>query len=168
MADVTDPLAAERTDRSAIVRVRPALALADDPTFEIVVEQVARENDPEPVVIVGGSEGTVRLVEVVVDGWRFELEVEDAHQAKLRANARRGSNDVASHGPVEVRAIIPGRVVSVDVGVGDRVEAGGHLLVLEAMKMQNELHAPRDGVISRVGVGAGQTIEVGDLLLVLE
>jgi len=51
---------------------------------------------------------------------------------------------------------------------GDSVGAGQHVLVLEAMKMQNELRAPRDGVISRVAVGTGRTIEVGDLLLVLE
>ena len=160
--------AAGGAGRSAIVRVRPALALADDPTFEIGVASVAGDPDPGHVVIVGGSEGIVRLVEVVVDGWRFELEVEDARHAKLRAKARRGSNDRASHGPVEVRAIIPGRVMSVDVGVGDRIETGGHLLVLEAMKMQNELQAPADGRIARVAVSAGLTVDRGDLLVVIE
>ena len=62
----------------------------------------------------------------------------------------------------------PGVVVSVSVVPGDAVVAGQQLLVVEAMKMQNELRAPRDGTITRVGVGAGQTIEVGDLLLVIE
>ena len=57
--------------------------------------------------------------------------------------------------------------VSVSVVAGDAVAAGQQLLVVEAMKMQNELRAPRDGVIARVAVGAGQTIDVGDLLLVL-
>jgi len=47
------------------------------------------------------------------------------------------------------------------------VTAGQQLLVVEAMKMQNELRAPRDGTIERVAVGAGATIEVGDLLLVI-
>jgi biotin carboxyl carrier protein len=46
--------------------------------------------------------------------------------------------------------------------------AGEQLLVVEAMKMQNELRAPRDATVTRVAVGDGQTIEVGDLLLVLE
>lgn len=174
MADVADQKAAGDAGRSVLVRVRPALALADDPTFEIGVEpppgksSATRNTGPAPIVMVAGRAGTVRLVEVVVDGWRFELEVEDTRQAALREKARRGSNDRASHGPVEVRAIIPGRVVSVDVGVGDRVEAGGHLLVLEAMKMQNELRAPRAGQVGRVAVGEGQTVESGDLLLVLE
>jgi biotin carboxyl carrier protein len=64
--------------------------------------------------------------------------------------------------------MIPGVVVSVSVVPGDAVTAGQQLLVVEAMKMQNELKAPRDGVVERVVVGTRQTIEVGDLLLVLE
>ena len=51
---------------------------------------------------------------------------------------------------------------------GEAVVAGQQLLVVEAMKMQNELRAPRDGVVSRVAVAPGETIEIGDLLLVLE
>ncbi len=76
--------------------------------------------------------------------------------------------ETAYAGPTEVRAIIPGRVVGVSIVPGDSVVAGQQLLVVEAMKMQNELRAPRDGVISSVAVGPGRTIEVGDLLLVLE
>ncbi len=54
------------------------------------------------------------------------------------------------------------------VAAGDEVVASQQLLVVEAMKMQNELRAPRDGVVSRVAVAPGDTIEIGDLLLVLE
>jgi glutaconyl-CoA decarboxylase len=70
-------------------------------------------------------------------------------------------------GPVDVRAIIPGRIAAVNVASGDAVTAGQQLLVLEAMKMQNELRAPRDGTIDRVAVSVGETVEVGDLLLVI-
>jgi biotin carboxyl carrier protein len=70
-------------------------------------------------------------------------------------------------GPVHVRAIIPGRIVALNVAPGDDVTAGQQLLVLEAMKMQNELRAPRDGTIDRVAVGVGVNVEVGDLLLVI-
>ena len=106
--------------------------------------------------------------EVVVDGWRVEIEIESERRASLRERARRGREESARGGPTEVRAIIPGVVVSVSVVAGDAIVAGQQLLVVEAMKMQNELRAPRDGVISRVAIGAGRTIEVGDLLLVLE
>ena len=115
----------------------------------------------------GPSSGVLRR-EVVVDGWRIEVEVESERRASLRERARRGREETAHGGPVQVRAIIPGRIVSISVVPGDPVEAGQQLLVVEAMKMQNELRAPRDGIVSSVAVGVGGTIEVGDLLLVLE
>lgn len=108
-----------------------------------------------------------RTVEVVVDGWRFELEVEDAARADLRARATRAPATGPGSGPFEVHAMIPGRVAAVAVVVGDAVTAGQTLLVVEAMKMQNELRAPRDGVVERVSVGVGETIDLGDLLVVL-
>jgi len=58
-------------------------------------------------------------------------------------------------------------VAAVRVVAGDRVEAGQSLLVVEAMKMQNELRAPRAGTVERVAVEEGQTIDNGDLLVVL-
>ena len=123
-----------------------------------------------PVEAPSGSSGSSGIVrrEVIVGGWRIQVEIESERRASLRERARRGRDETARGGPTEVRAIIPGQVVSVSVVPGDAVLAGQQLLVVEAMKMQNELHAPRDGVISKVAVGAGRTIEVGDLLLVLE
>ena len=109
-----------------------------------------------------------RPVEVVVDGWRFELLVEDDSRAALRERASRDRTAVgAAGGPLEIRAIIPGRVVAVAVNPGDTVEAGQTLLAVEAMKMQNELRAPRAGTVTRVAAGAGATVELGDVLVVL-
>jgi biotin carboxyl carrier protein len=108
-----------------------------------------------------------RTLEVVVDGWRFELEVEDAARADLRARATRVRASGPGSGPFEVHAMIPGRVAAVAVTVGDAVTVGQTLLVVEAMKMQNELRAPRDGIVERVSVGVGDTIDLGDLLVVL-
>ncbi len=108
-----------------------------------------------------------RLREVVVDGWRIDVEVEFERRAVLRERARRGAGTASRGGPVEVRAIIPGRVVAVSVAAGDAVEAGQQVLVVEAMKMQNELRAPREGTVDRIGVAVGDTIEVGDLLVVI-
>ena len=105
--------------------------------------------------------------ELLVDGWRVDVTVEVERRAALREKARRGGAVAAHGGPTEVRAIIPGRVVSVSVVAGDEVVAGQHLLVVEAMKMQNELLAPRPGTVTSVAVGEGRTIEVGDVLLVL-
>ena len=115
----------------------------------------------------GTLTGSMRR-EVVVDGWSIEVEIESERRASLRERARRGREQAGHHGPTEVRAIIPGRVIGVSIVPGDAVVAGQQLLVVEAMKMQNELRAPRDGVVSSVAVGPGRTIEVGDLLLVLQ
>ena len=96
-----------------------------------------------------------QAVEVVVGGWRFEFDVEDADRADLRDRATSGRDAAAHDGPTEVRAIIPGRVVSVAVNPGDAVATGARLLAVEAMKMENEVRAPRGGVVERVAVGPG-------------
>jgi biotin carboxyl carrier protein len=116
---------------------------------------------------IGPALGVVRR-EVVVGGWSIAVEVESERRASLRERARHGREVTAHRGPTEIRAIIPGRILSVSIVPGDAVVAGQQLLVVEAMKMQNELRAPRDGVVSNVAVGPGGTIEVGDLLLVLQ
>jgi biotin carboxyl carrier protein len=106
-------------------------------------------------------------LEIVVDGWRFEVSIEDLQRARLRERARRGAVAVAAHGPLVVRAPIPGRIVSVRVSEGDAVESGTPLVTLEAMKMENVVRAPRAGTIGRVAVATDQTVELGDTLLEL-
>jgi biotin carboxyl carrier protein len=74
----------------------------------------------------------------------------------------------ASTGPVRLTAPMPGRVVRVMVTAGERVAAGAGLVVVEAMKMENELRAPRAGRVHQLEVQEGQTVEAGSLLAVLE
>jgi biotin carboxyl carrier protein len=62
---------------------------------------------------------------------------------------------------------MPGTILSVAVKAGDSVKAGQVLLILEAMKMENEIVAPRDGTVSRVAVTKGASVNTGDLLVVL-
>jgi biotin carboxyl carrier protein len=113
-----------------------------------------------------GANGT-RVREVLVDGFRFLVETESERTASLRERASQGRAASAGSGPLQVLAIIPGKVVAVSVKAGEPVTAGQQLLVVEAMKMQNELRAPRDGTIERVGVATGENIEIGDLLVVI-
>jgi len=113
------------------------------------------------------ADGGVQIREVIVDGFRFLVESESERIAALRERASHGRASSAHSGPLQVKAIIPGKVVSVSVVPGDAVTAGQQLLVVEAMKMQNELRAPRDGTIDRVGVVVGVNIEIGDLLVVI-
>jgi biotin carboxyl carrier protein len=165
MAEVSD------TDASRTLRVTttPASAHADD----VPVTVDPADDAADAARAVTGRVGAVdrdgrRPVEVVVDGWRFELLVDDEARAALRERASRDRTaDGVTGGPLEIRAIIPGRIVSVAVAPGDTVEAGQALLAVEAMKMQNELRAPRAGTVTRVPAGAGTTVDVGDVLVVL-
>lgn len=153
MATVTRLRVTDRSTGRVLGDVESAASAAPDPT--------PRQVRARTTVIAPGR------LEVVVDGWRFDLVVEDADRADLRARATRTQDARGHHGPTEVRAIIPGRVASVAVAVGDAVTAGSRLLAVEAMKMENDVRSPRDGTVERVAVGPGQTVELGDVLVVI-
>jgi len=164
------------TAASAMPADQPVLVGPDDPAEafvepfgdgRVVVHEAGRADRAAFIEERRGAPDGRKIVEVVVDGWRFELEVEDDARATLRERATRARDATAASGPLEVRAAIPGRIAVVAVTAGDEVEAGATLLVVEAMKMQNELRAPRSGTVQRVAVGAGETIELGDLLAVI-
>ena len=160
---------------------RASLALVDGLPFAARLEWV----DDQRAVLVRGAGRTaertrillgplrtrtadgIAVREIVVDGWRIDIELESERRAALRERARRGKEAAGRSGPLEVRAIIPGRIVAVSVAPSDAITAGQQLLVVEAMKMQNELRAPREGTIDRVAVAVGENVEVGDLLLVI-
>ncbi len=89
-------------------------------------------------------------------GERLKVSV-DAGELRESAGRKGGS---AAGGSV-VRAPMPGLVLRVEVEAGERVEVGSGLLVLEAMKMENEIRSPRHGVVRRVWVRAGQAVEKG-------
>jgi biotin carboxyl carrier protein len=97
-----------------------------------------------------------RRIPIAVRTWR-ERVLADAESAS------RGHE-----GPIEVRATLPGLVVGLAVQEGDEVSQGATLLTLEAMKMQNEVRAPRAGRVAEVGVAAGQAVAAGTLLLRIE
>ncbi|HEY2888830.1 MAG TPA: acetyl-CoA carboxylase biotin carboxyl carrier protein subunit [Candidatus Limnocylindrales bacterium] len=145
--------------------------------------------DPEHAILAGAADaagsgpGPSRLVvgaarrrvsdgllarEVLIDGWRVEVELEAEARAALRDRARRGAPARTAGGPLEIRAELPGRIVRLLVAPGDQVDAGQQLLAIEAMKMLNELRAPRAGRVRRVAVAAGAGVDLGDLLVVLD
>jgi len=95
-----------------------------------------------------------------VVGERVEVAVQDE---RTRATEEAGGTGAvpSDAGPAVVRAPMPGMVVRVEVVDGQRVEAGAGLVVVEAMKMENELRAPRAGVVQAVHVAVGQAVEKG-------
>ena len=102
---------------------------------------------------------------VTIDGRRIAVRVQTWRERVLAeaevAAARHG-------GPVDITATLPGLVVAVGVAEGDEVAEGQTLLTIEAMKMQNEVRAPRAGRVGRVSVSAGTAVATGTLLVRLE
>jgi acetyl/propionyl-CoA carboxylase alpha subunit len=95
---------------------------------------------------------------------RFSAEALDERTRAIREMTG-GETDTADR---MVIAPMPGLVVKVEVEVGQQVKAGQGVVVVEAMKMENELKAPADGVVARVEVKPGQTVDKGATLIVLE
>jgi len=131
-------------------------------------ERTANVETPEPnvySVLLEGRMYDARVEEtaagglaIVIDGYRFEMEVRDPRRWS-RKDAARGAEGVAT-----VAAPMPGKIVRVLVAPGDEVAVGQGLLVVEAMKMQNEMKASRAGRILSVTVKAGATVAAGEVL----
>ncbi|MEE8218050.1 MAG: biotin/lipoyl-containing protein [Vicinamibacteria bacterium] len=117
-------------------------------------------------LIVDGHSHEVGL-EALPGGYRVHLR-EDTVSVLLADAARDGvARPARSAGPTRVIAPMPGRVVRVLAEKGCEVEPGQGLVVIEAMKMENELKSPRKGCVHEVAVREGQTVEAGALLLVV-
>jgi biotin carboxyl carrier protein len=71
-------------------------------------------------------------------------------------------------GPAKIKALMPGKVIRVLVAEGDQVMEGQGIVVVEAMKMQNEMRSPRAGTVTSVRAEAGSTVAAGELLAVIE
>jgi len=99
---------------------------------------------------------------IVIDGYRFEIDVRDPRRWS-RKDAARGAEGVQT-----VVAPMPGKVVRVLVAPGDEVSAGQGLMVVEAMKMQNEMKASRAGRILSVTATEGATVSAGEVLVTIE
>jgi biotin carboxyl carrier protein len=93
---------------------------------------------------------------------RFAVEVRDPRSLRGRA---RSADD---HGPRKLTAPMPGRVVRVLAGEGSAVESGTGVLVVEAMKMQNEIKSPKKGTIQKILVSEGAAVNAGDVLAIVE
>jgi biotin carboxyl carrier protein len=100
-----------------------------------------------------------------VDGYRFEVEALDE---RTRAIRDMSAATAAPSGPAPVRAPMPGLIVRINVKVGDVVEAGQGVVVMEAMKMENELRATAAGRVKSVEVVPGAAVEKGAVLVALE
>ncbi len=116
--------------------------------------------------------GAARLVDVdgrapdfsvTADGATVPLKLVEGRRALAAAVGARA----AAQGPLPVRAPMPGKVVKVLVKPGEAVKAQQGVVVIEAMKMENELRAPRDGTVAEIAVKEGQAVEAGQALVTI-
>jgi len=103
--------------------------------------------------------------EILLQGKRFNAFVEDERERRLRMATGHTS---AEKGKFTLLAPMPGLVIDIQVEVGDEVKEGQVLLILESMKMQNELTAPRDGKITRIQAKVNDNVERKEALLILD
>ncbi|HVF46348.1 MAG TPA: biotin/lipoyl-containing protein [Pyrinomonadaceae bacterium] len=131
-------------------------------------------SEPEPNVFLIKHEGKIREVFVshpessgpaVVTIRGHQVQVALIDPKRLRA-----STSAAEHfaGAAEIKTSMPGKVVRILVAEGDQVAKGDGIIVIEAMKMQNELKAPKDGTVKEIRFEAGQTVAAGAILATIE
>lgn len=108
--------------------------------------------------VVGRGEGRYDVLDPAVT---HELTVIDERDTWLSAGAGQSAE-------LNITVAMPGKVVCVDVAEGDAVTQGQRLLVIEAMKMENDVLSPRDAVVAAIGVSAGDAVEAGQTLVELE
>ena len=145
--------------------------------FAVTVDGRSHEVD---LICLDGSVASLRFVE---DGRSFQVSYQQGRDHRWRVGVREREFDFSVLTPVEaidevseatgrgsskVEAPIPGKVVAVAVEPGDEVNPGQSLVVLEAMKMENELTADRGGRVAKVHVAPGDTVDTGALLVELE
>lgn len=100
---------------------------------------------------------------VAIGGVRYSIEVRDPRVWRT-SKARAGARD----GPKKIVAPMPGKVVRVIAPAGTEVEQGTGVIVIEAMKMQNELKSPKKGKVVAISATEGDTVNAGDVLAVIE
>jgi biotin carboxyl carrier protein len=120
-------------------------------------------------VIIGGQafevkrESTASDMHLWVKSARFAVDVRDPRSLRSR-RAKGGSIE----GPQKMLAPMPGKIVRVIAAAGTEVEAGQGVLVIEAMKMQNELKSPKKGTVKQVLVAEGTSVTAGEVLAIVE
>ena len=109
----------------------------------------------------------MKYYNITVNGVAYSVSVEEtaAGAASVAAAAPKAAAPAGAAGAVTVKAPMPGNILDVKVAAGASVKAGDVLVILEAMKMENEIVAPQDGTVASVNVNKGDTVNSGDVLV---
>ena len=152
--------------KSYDVELRPDAMVVGAASFKTRVVH----DDGMAMVWVNGRPFKVQVKDdktVVVNGRPYSIEV-SGRAAVARQAPKAAVSAPAGAAKGAVAALMPGTVLSLRVKEGDQVAAGAVLLIVEAMKMQNEIKAPHAGAVKRILVAPGQTLSCGDVMVVIE
>ncbi|HWE24850.1 MAG TPA: biotin/lipoyl-containing protein [Myxococcales bacterium] len=153
-------------------------------SYRVAIHAGKTESDDPRILAVDAVHLKGRAMSLLVDGRSVRCEVEPAKDGRVavlvgdevhaleilderRLRLRRASGKFTLEGPQRIDAPMPGKVVRVLVKQGDRVQEGQGLLVVEAMKMENELKSPKAGVVKELHAQEGQPVEAGAKLAVV-
>ena len=161
----------EVNGRRLTIEIRDGEAIVDGVKYSVSIQTVAGT----PVRIVGVNDAVHRVVlrervargryRMWLDGHRYDAEALDSRARAIRDMQASVAKPL---GPAPLRAPMPGLIVQLRVKVGDTVAAGAGLVVMEAMKMENELRTAASGKVRAVHVTVGAAVEKGALLVELE
>lgn len=105
---------------------------------------------------------------ITVDNKKYEVEVINSTGEKVTNNVSKEPIAKTSMISELLKAPMPGTIIDIKVCPGDNVKKGGTLFILEAMKMENEIAAPKDGIIKEIQVAKGTSVNTSDVLAVIE
>ncbi|OGN75891.1 MAG: hypothetical protein A2X25_01750 [Chloroflexi bacterium GWB2_49_20] len=129
------------------------VSIADQPVFSLIIGGKSFEAYVYP-----GEDD----YQVLLQGRSFSIKVEDEREKRLRTA---GGSTISESTEYHLKSPMPGMVVSLPISEGQAVTKGQVLVILESMKMQNELKSPRDGTLARVRVKPGDNVEQRQTLL---
>lgn len=154
----------EKLDVEIVEQDEKTRAVVGGREYELEVSQ------PEPGIFAlrNGNRMTEAFVspdgkQVVIGGHEFQVEIADPK--RLRGA---GADHEHGDGVAEIKTAMPGKVVRILVAVGAEVKKGDGVIVVEAMKMQNEMRSPKTGTVAKINAAEGDTVAAGDILVVIE
>lgn len=143
--------------RNGTLRHTTTTVIVNGEAVDVIVPAAPASEHPEWIVIEQSPYEMVidrELRWIAAAGSRYDLDIRNLETPVSRPTSRDG----------RIKAPIPGLIKRVMVNVGDTVEVGQPLLVLEAMKMENELRVPRAGVVTQLNVHVGQSVTLHEML----
>jgi biotin carboxyl carrier protein len=144
----------------------------DGGQWQILLDGVVASSDATEIapgvysIILNGDSHEIRVAPAADGSLTLQTRNHEFHAEVVDARAWRGRRhgSAEAEGRQQIVAPMPGKVVRVLVKVGDKVEGGQGLLVVEAMKMQNEVRSPKTGMVERMFVKEGQPVNAGEVL----